>query len=139
MAIVAGACQSDNGTEGTRTAEGAKTDKKVETASGLEYQDLVVGTGASPEPGQVAVVHYTGWLTNGKKFDSSLDRGRPFEFPVGRGRVIKGWDEGVATMKSGGKRKLWIPANLAYGSRGFGNVIPPNSELVFEIELLEVK
>jgi len=117
----------------------AAVSKRVTTGSGLGYEDLVVGTGPSPAEGQTAVVHYTGWLTDGKKFDSSHDRNRPFEFPVGRRRVIQGWDEGVATMKVGGKRKLWIPAKLGYGERGFGQVIPPNSDLVFEVELIEVK
>ncbi len=111
----------------------------VTTASGLKYEELRLGTGPSPQTGQIAVVHYTGWLTNGTKFDSSVDRGAPFEFPLGQGRVIKGWDEGVATMKVGGKRKLMIPPDLGYGARGAGNVIPPNAELVFDVELLAVK
>ena len=110
----------------------------VTTPSGLQYEDLVVGTGASPQPRQNCKVHYTGWLTDGKKFDSSKDRGEPFEFPVGAGRVIKGWDEGVATMKVGGKRKLTIPPDLGYGARGAGGAIPPNAVLVFEVELLGV-
>ena len=110
------------------------------TPSGLEYQDVVVGQGATPQAGQTAVVHYTGWLDNGTKFDSSVDRGRPFEFPLGQGQVIKGWDEGVATMRVGGKRRLVIPPELAYGSRGAGGgVIPPNARLTFEVELLDVK
>jgi len=112
---------------------------EVTTASGLKYVDLKIGDGASPSPGQVCVVHYTGWLTDGKKFDSSVDRGRPFEFPVGRGRVIKGWDEAVATMKVGGKRKLTIPPELGYGARGAGAAIPPNAVLIFEVELLSLK
>ncbi len=120
-----------------------KESKMVKTESGLEYEDLVVGTGASPEPGQTCVMHYTGWLwvngAKGTKFDSSVDRGRPFEFPIGRGRVIKGWDEGVATMKVGGKRTLLIPPQLGYGTRGAGNVIPPGATLLFEVELLGVK
>ncbi len=117
------------------------TDKKpVKTPSGLQYVDLVVGTGASPQQGQNVTVHYTGWLTNGKKFDSSLDRGQPFTFQIGEGQVIKGWDEGVMTMKVGGKRKLIIPPNLAYGSRDVGNgLIPANSTLIFEVELLGAK
>jgi FKBP-type peptidyl-prolyl cis-trans isomerase len=118
----------------------AEAGKVVVTPSGLNYQDLVIGTGAEAVPGKVVVVHYTGWLMNGEKFDSSLDRGKPFEFPLGAGRVIKGWDEGVAGMKVGGKRILIIPPDLAYGERGAGGGrIPPNSTLKFEVELLEVK
>jgi FKBP-type peptidyl-prolyl cis-trans isomerase FkpA len=113
------------------------------TPSGLQYEDTVVGTGATPETGQICVMHYTGWLyvdgKKGKKFDSSLDRGQPFEFPIGTGRVIKGWDEGVATMKVGGKRTLIIPPALGYGARGAGGVIPPNATLIFDVELLGVK
>lgn len=108
------------------------------TDSGLKYEDLVEGTGESPRPGQTVVVHYTGTLENGKKFDSSLDRGRPFEFAIGQGRVIKGWDEGVMSMKVGGKRRLIIPPALGYGNRDLG-VIPPNSTLIFEVELLELR
>jgi len=115
-----------------------KTEKTVTTDSGLQYEDIVVGTGASPQSGQNVTVHYTGWLTDGTKFDSSLDRGQPFVFPIGQGRVIKGWDEGVMTMKIGGKRKLIIPPQLGYGARGAGGVIPPNAMLVFEVELLGV-
>ena len=111
----------------------------VTTSSGLQYVDETVGTGATPRAGQTAVVHYTGWLADGKKFDSSKDHGAPFEFALGRGDVIKGWDEGVATMKVGGKRKLIIPPDLGYGARGAGGVIPPNATLTFEVELLSVK
>ena len=111
----------------------------VTTASGLQYEEIKQGTGASPNPGQTAVVHYTGWLTDGKKFDSSRDRGQPFKFAVGRGQVIKGWDEGVATMQVGGVRKLTIPPQLGYGAAGAGGVIPPNATLVFEVELLGVE
>ncbi|MGH7164274.1 MAG: FKBP-type peptidyl-prolyl cis-trans isomerase [Nitrospiraceae bacterium] len=109
------------------------------TESGLQYVDLVKGTGRQAEPGNSATVHYTGWLANGTKFDSSLDRKEPFSFRVGGGQVIQGWDEGVKGMKVGGKRKLIIPPNLGYGARGAGNVIPPNATLTFEVELLEVR
>ncbi len=115
----------------------------TETPSGLSYDDTVVGTGTSPAKGQKCVMHYTGWLwesgAKGAKFDSSLDRGRPFDFPLGMGRVIKGWDEGVATMKVGGKRTLLIPPALGYGERGAGGVIPPGATLLFEVELLGVE
>ena len=113
------------------------------TASGLQIIDSKVGTGASPKAGQICVMHYTGWLyengQKGKKFDSSVDRNEPFEFPIGAGRVIKGWDEGVASMKVGGKRTLIIPPDLGYGARGAGGVIPPNATLMFDVELLGVK
>jgi peptidylprolyl isomerase len=111
----------------------------VTTPSGLKYIDLKEGDGLSPKTGQQVTVHYTGTLENGKKFDSSRDRGRPFSFKIGVGQVIKGWDEGVATMKIGGQRILIIPAELGYGSRGAGGVIPPNATLVFDVELLEIK
>jgi FKBP-type peptidyl-prolyl cis-trans isomerase FkpA len=106
------------------------------TASGLIIEDIVAGGGAEASEGQEVTVHYTGWLTNGEKFDSSKDRDDPFVFPLGGGRVIRGWDEGVQGMKVGGKRKLTIPPDLGYGSRGAGGVIPPNATLVFEVELL---
>jgi peptidylprolyl isomerase len=113
------------------------------TASGLKYDDTSAGTGPVPTKGQTCVMHYTGWLwvneAKGAKFDSSLDRGQPFSFPLGQGRVIKGWDEGVATMKRGGKRTLVIPPELGYGARGAGGVIPPNATLLFEVELLEIQ
>ena len=110
----------------------------VTTASGLVYEELVVGSGDEAVAGMQVTVHYTGWLTNGDKFDSSKDRDDPFSFGLGQGQVIRGWDEGVAGMKVGGKRKLTIPPQLGYGARGAGGVIPPNATLVFEVELLEV-
>jgi FKBP-type peptidyl-prolyl cis-trans isomerase len=113
--------------------------KEVTTPSGLKYTDLVVGTGAQPKAGQTVMVHYTGWLTNGQKFDSSKDRNQPFSFTLGKQQVIAGWDEGLSTMKVGGKRRLTIPPDLGYGARGAGNVIPPNATLIFEVELLDVK
>lgn len=125
-----------------RTAKVLYRSVMTETPSGLQYEDTVVGTGPSPATGQKCAMHYTGWLwvngAKGAKFDSSHDRGRPFEFPLGTGRVIKGWDEGVATMKVGGKRTLLIPAKLGYGDRGFGTVIPPGSTLLFEVELVRI-
>ncbi len=114
------------------------TGKPTTTASGLQYWDITVGTGATAVAGKAVTVHYTGWLTNGKKFDSSVDRGQPFVFPLGGGQVIKGWDEGVAGMKVGGKRQLHIPPDLGYGSRGAGGVIPPNATLIFDVELIDV-
>lgn len=116
----------------------AKAGKTVTTASGLKYIDVVVGKGASPVAGKKVTVHYTGTLDNGKKFDSSVDRKAPFSFVIGVGQVIPGWDEGVMTMKVGGKRKLIIPAKLGYGARGAGGVIPPNATLHFDVELLDV-
>src|SRR6202163_2959564 len=117
--------------------------KTMTTSSGLQITDSTVGTGATPKAGQICVMHYTGWLyqdgVKGKKFDSSVDRGQPFEFPLGRQQVIAGWDEGVATMKGGGKRTLIIPPELGYGARGAGGVIPPNATLIFDVELLDVK
>jgi len=121
----------------------AQTGKAMTTPSGLQIIDTKAGTGPSPKPGQTCVMHYTGWLyengAKGKKFDSSVDRGEPFEFKIGLRQVIAGWDEGVASMKVGGKRTLIIPAALGYGAQGAGNVIPPNAMLMFDVELLGVK
>ena len=132
-AIVAAAAPASAQTQG----------KAMTTPSGLQIIDTTVGTGASPKTGQTCVMHYTGWLSEGgkkgKKFDSSVDRGQPFEFPIGMKRVIGGWDEGVATMKVGGKRTLIIPPELGYGARGAGGVIPPNATLIFDVELLGLK
>lgn len=126
------------------SADEKKEGKVVTTASGLKYQDLKEGTGDAAKAGDVVQVYYTGWLTSdgktkGKKFDSSLDRGEPFKFKLGNGDVIKGWDEGVAGMKVGGKRLLVIPPALGYGARGAGSDIPPNATLLFEVELLKIK
>ncbi len=119
--------------------EESNTGKEVTTASGLKYIDTTEGTGASPSKGKLVTVHYTGTLENGNKFDSSVDRNQPFEFVIGTGQVIQGWDEGVMSMKVGGKRKLIIPAELGYGSRGAGGVIPPNATILFDVELIDVK
>jgi len=128
---------------GVPTLAMAQAGKKMTTSSGLQIEDTKAGAGTTPKTGQTCVMHYTGWLyengAKGKKFDSSVDRGEPFEFPIGTGRVIKGWDEGVATMQVGGKRTLIIPPALGYGSRGAGGAIPPNATLIFEVELLGVK
>ncbi|HLK07281.1 MAG TPA: FKBP-type peptidyl-prolyl cis-trans isomerase [Candidatus Angelobacter sp.] len=115
------------------------TGKPTTTPSGLEYWDIKKGAGKLAEKGKKVSVHYTGWLTDGKEFDSSRDRGEPIDFNLGTGQVIKGWDEGIAGMKVGGKRQLKIPPALGYGARGFGSTIPPNATLVFDVELIDVK
>jgi len=134
LAVVLAACTQSQSPAGGGSGGG----QEVTTPSGLKYTDTKVGTGAEAKAGQTVSVHYTGTLTDGKKFDSSKDRGQPFNFPLGAGRVIKGWDEGVAGMKVGGKRKLFIPAKVGYGEEGAGDDIPPNADLVFEVELLDV-
>ena len=117
----------------------AEGEKSIETSSGLQYLDLVKGLGREAHVGETASVHYTGWLKDGTKFDSSIDHGQPFQFRLGAGRVIKGWDEGVVGMNIGSKRKLIIPPHLGYGKRGAGRVIPPNATLIFEVELLDLR
>ena len=139
MAVFGVACGSDSNSVTDRLEVNKMADETVTTASGLQIKTLVVGTGDKAEPGKTAVVHYTGWLLDGTKFDSSVDRGTPFEFPLGAGRVIKGWDEGVSTMSLGGKVELIIPPDLAYGPSGAGGVIPPNATLKFEVEFLDQK
>ena len=139
MVVFVVACGSDSNSVTDRLEVNKMADETVTTASGLQIKTLVVGTGDKAEPGKTAVVHYTGWLLDGTKFDSSVDRGTPFEFPLGAGRVIKGWDEGVSTMNIGGKVELIIPPDLAYGPSGAGGVIPPNATLKFEVEFLDQK
>ncbi len=136
--VTIAAC-SDKDTKSTEAPKpAAASGAAVTTPSGLSYVDIVVGNGSSPVSGKPVKVHYTGWLENGTKFDSSVDRGEPFVFTIGAGEVIPGWDEGVMTMKAGGKRRLTVPAKLGYGEAGAGGVIPPNATLIFEVELLEV-
>jgi FKBP-type peptidyl-prolyl cis-trans isomerase len=141
FALFLSACGGDGAPKGNGATAGIEIDSAAltKTASGLRYQDVVTGTGPVAEPGQTAVVHYTGWLTDGTKFDSSRDRGQPFSFPLGGGQVIAGWDEGVAGMKVGGRRKLVIPSELGYGPMGSPPVIPASATLVFDVELLDVK
>ena len=133
MTLGCGGSDKSNPSAGPTKVNGQPTT----TASGLQYWDVAVGTGATATQGSPVKVHYTGWLTNGVKFDSSLDRGEPFSFNLGAGDVIKGWDEGVQGMKVGGKRQLRIPPDLGYGANGAGGVIPPNAILIFDVELLQ--
>ena len=137
LATLGVACGSSSDSESD--SEVIMAEETTTTASGLQIKVLTVGTGEAASAGKIAVVHYTGWLLDGTKFDSSVDRGTPFEFPLGAGRVIKGWDEGVATMNVGGKVELIIPPDLAYGAQGAGGAIPANATLKFEVELLELK
>jgi len=140
-ALAFGGCKKQEKTEmqPPPPGEDAQPGQIVMSSSGLQWQDLVIGNGNEAKAGNNVKVHYTGWLQDGTKFDSSVDRGQPFEFKLGAGKVIRGWDEGVEGMKVGGKRKLMIPPELAYGERGAGGKIPPNAILTFEVELLEVK
>jgi FKBP-type peptidyl-prolyl cis-trans isomerase FkpA len=133
------ACSESDANSQDKDKKDKKEEKVITTKSGLKYVELKEGTGDEAKAGQIVEVHYTGWLKDGTKFDSSKDRNEPFKFPLGAGRVIKGWDEGVAGMKVGGKRKLIIPPELGYGKRGAGNAIPPDAELTFEVELLGIK
>jgi FKBP-type peptidyl-prolyl cis-trans isomerase len=134
------ACRTgaDKSAGGFSSELGVDTAAMTRMSSGLLYQDVTVGQGDEASPGRTAVVHYTGWLPEGKKFDSSRDRGEPFSFPLGAGQVIAGWDQGVAGMKVGGRRKLVIPPELGYGAQGAPPVIPPGATLVFDVELLEL-
>ncbi|HAA95155.1 MAG TPA: peptidylprolyl isomerase [Dehalococcoidia bacterium] len=135
VAILGIAC----GPEEEVTGKEVTMPEQITTSSGLQYTDIAIGDGDTVASGMTVVVHYTGWLLDGSKFDSSVDRGTPFEFPLGAGRVIRGWEEGVAGMNIGGKRELIIPPDLGYGASGAGGVIPPNATLKFEVELLGLK
>jgi FKBP-type peptidyl-prolyl cis-trans isomerase len=141
FALFLSACGGEGEPKRTPAGTGFEIDSAAltKTVSGLQYQDVVTGTGPEAAPGQTAVVHYTGWLTDGTKFDSSRDRGEPFSFPLGGGQVIAGWDQGVAGMKVGGRRKLVIPPDLGYGPGGSPPVIPPAATLIFDVELLELR
>ena len=139
LAILGVACGSSSNSDSKTNSGVNMADEIITTGSGLQIKTILVGTGDKAELGKTAVVHYTGWLLDGTKFDSSVDRGTPFEFPLGAGRVIKGWDEGVATLNIGGKVELTIPPDLGYGASGAGGVIPPNATLKFEVEFLDQK
>jgi len=138
LSIILGMVTMSSGQAQSNASPTKVTGKPTTTASGLQYWEITAGTGTTAVAGKTVSVHYTGWLTDGKKFDSSVDRGQPFMFPLGAGRVIKGWDEGVAGMKVGGKRQLRIPPELGYGARGAPGAIPPNATLIFDVELLDV-
>jgi len=138
LAILGGASGCGSSDKSNTTGPTKVSGQPTTTASGLQYWDIVVGSGATAVAGSQVSVHYTGWLTSGEKFDSSLDHGQPFSFPLGGGQVIKGWDEGVAGMKVGGKRQLRIPPELGYGASGAGGAIPPNATLIFDVQLLDV-
>ncbi len=133
------ACGQSGTPTSSSPSSGGSSGSTVTTPSGLQYKDLTVGAGVKARVGATAVVHYTGWLMDGTKFDSSRDRGEPFEFVIGRGQVIKGWDEGVGSMRVGSNRELIIPPSLAYGRRGAGSVIPPGAALLFEVELIGMR
>ncbi len=138
LAVAYGCGKSEKASTAAASGPAKVNGQPTTTASGLQYWDIVVGTGTAAAPGDMVRVHYTGFLTSGEKFDSSRDRGEPFAFPLGAGQVIKGWDEGVAGMKVGGQRQLRIPPSLGYGSAGAGGVIPPNATLIFDVELIAV-